>query len=77
MQAARSELKRIGLRPEECSVDDAWAVLNDVLLADPDAMCSIWLRDWSGIGTQERLFRKEWERWQREYRSRLMISSPW
>lgn len=60
--AAKAQLRRMGFNPACCTPDDAFRVLEDMALSEPDLIASAWWRD--APEAQVNLFVKEWRRWQ-------------
>lgn len=56
--AARSLLRESGKEPRQCTVDSAFAVLDDLSRTHPEYAASEWYVNCSR--TQEQLFRREW-----------------
>lgn len=64
MQAARSQLRRIGIKPVNATANDALDALDDLMRSEPDLIASQWYEK-AGPGDVF-LFRSDWLTWKRQ-----------
>lgn len=63
IQSVRSQMRKIGTNPKTATVDEAWAVLDDLNRTEPDLQACFWYRG-SGAA-QQRLFARDWKAYQK------------
>ena len=71
LQAARSQLRRIGIAPETMQASDAHKVLDDLARQDATLVASQWYS--SASQSQMVLFYREWNKWRQQYKTMLCV----
>lgn len=66
LAAVRSEMRRLGMKPELTPYPSAHGVLDDLARVHPDLLASQWYR--SASEAQIAQFYVDWERWRNAYK---------
>lgn len=64
--ATRSQIRKLGERPEDVEPQEALKVLSDIALGEPQLLCSVFYN--TASDAQIRIFKREWSAMQQRAR---------